>query len=113
MADQWQVVYYVSPSGNNPVKEFLDAAKPLQKAKVLRILFHIHEYGLQVATPHIKKLAGTPLWEIRILGEDGVRVLYVTQSEKRIVLLHAFYKKTQKTLRRDIAVALSRYKELT
>lgn len=56
----WKVIYYISASGDNPVKNFLDA-RPKAKLKALRILFHIEEYGLETAVPHIKKLSSTPL----------------------------------------------------
>ncbi|MDD5147791.1 MAG: type II toxin-antitoxin system RelE/ParE family toxin [Candidatus Daviesbacteria bacterium] len=105
--DKWKVVYYISSSGNNPVKEFLDANLKA-KIKALRIFSNVEEYGLISVIPHIKKLTGTPLWEIRILGEDSVRILYVTEKEKQILLLHAFVKKTNKTPQREIKIALER-----
>ena len=106
----WKVIYYISARGKNPVKEFLDL-HPKAKLKALRILSHIEEFGLSVAIPHIKKLSGTPLWEIRILGEVSVRILYAVLTDKQIVLLHAFIKKTNKTPRREIELSLSRLKE--
>lgn len=72
---------------------------------------HCEEYGLQGITPHSKKLIGTPLWEIRILGSDNVRVLFVTLVERQILLLHAFQKKRQKTPPKEISIALSRLTE--
>jgi phage-related protein len=109
---KWQVIYYVSSSGNNPVKDFLDSADSKRKTKALRLLFHIEEYGLQAVIPHIKKLSGLPLWEIRMLGQDSIRILFVTRISSRVVLLHAFFKKTQKTPGKEIAIALARLKEL-
>lgn len=111
MDTQWHVIYYISASGDIPVRDFLDTAGPALKAKALRILLHIEEYGLQAAIGHIKKFTGTPLWEIRILGGDSARILYVTQVGKRILLLHAFYKKTQKTPSKELAIALKRLRE--
>lgn len=108
---RWQVIYYISPSGVNPVKEFLDE-RPSAKLKALRIFSYIEEYGLTTAIPHIKKLTGTPLWEIRILGQDNVRVLYVTRSQKQILLLHAFEKQTDKTPPKEIRIALQRKMDL-
>jgi len=108
---KWKVLYYVSPSGNIPVKDFLDVTKPSIKAKAFRIFQTITEYGFTTAIPHIKKLSGTPLWEVRILGEDNVRILYVTKSQKKILLLHAFYKKKQSTPKKEIDTALARMKE--
>ncbi len=107
MDKRWHIYYYISPRGNNPVKDFLDA-RPKAKVKVFRILQNIKEYGLTIVIPHIKKLADTPLWEIRILGEDSVRILYITKQEKKIFLLHAFIKKTDKTPEKEIKIALSR-----
>ena len=109
--DKWKVTYFVSASGTNPVKDFLDVNLKA-KVKALRIFSNIEEYGLASVIPHIKKLAGTPLWEIRILGEDSVRILYVTRSEKQILLLHAFVKKTYKTPLKEINVALKRLREV-
>lgn len=107
----WKVVYYISATGENPVKKLLDA-HPKAKLKALRILSNIEEFGLSYAIPHIKKLTGTPLWEIRILGEDSVRVLYVTKQGKQILLLHAFMKKTDKTPRKEIDISLARLSEI-
>ena len=103
----WSVIYYVSPTGDNPVKEFLDANLKA-KVKASRIFSNIEEYGLNSIIPHIKKLTGTPLWEIRILGEDSVRILYMTKQGKQVLLLHAFFKKRDKTPSKEIKIALSR-----
>ena len=98
MANSWQVIYYISPSGKIPVKEFFDAAGPKIKTKALRILVTLQEYGLQAIISHVKKLTGTPLWEIRILGGDNARILFVTHLEKQILLLYAFVKRTNKNI---------------
>ena len=46
-------------------------------------------------------------------GRDGIgRAVYVTTQERRIVILHAFRKKTRKTSRSASRIALSRLKEL-
>jgi phage-related protein len=54
-----------------------------------------------------------PLWEIRMKGRDGIsRALYVTAVERRVVVVRVFVKKTQKTPRREIRLALERAKEV-
>jgi len=108
----WKVIYYISATRENPVKKFLDV-HPKAKLKALRILSHIEEFGLSYAIPHIKKLTGTPLWEIRILGEDNARILYVTKQGKQILLLHAFVKKTDKTPRKEIDISLARLSKIS
>ena len=51
--DKWRINYYISLSGSNPVKEFLDANLKA-KIKALRIFSNIEEYGLASVIPHIK-----------------------------------------------------------
>lgn len=109
--DKWKVIYYISPTGDNPVKEFLNI-HIRAKVKAIRILSHLEEYGLLSIIPYVKKLTGTPLWEIRILGKDNVRILYVSRKEKRILLLHAFEKKKDKTPKKEIDTALNRLAEI-
>jgi len=69
--------------------------------------------GLEnVREPHIKHLEG-PLWEMRLKGKDGIsRALYVTARKKRVVIVRVFIKKTEKTPRREIEIALTRAKEV-
>lgn len=106
----WQVVYFVDNKGNNPVSKFLDTLSGRQQSKVLRILHNIEEYGLSSVIPHVRKLSGTPLWEIRILGQDNIRVIYVVPSKLKVIVLHGFIKKKQKTPFKEIDIALSRFK---
>ena len=98
---------------NQSVVGEIDALPPDMRAKLDHIVRMIEELGLhQVREPYIKALRGK-LWEIRIKGRDGIaRAIYVTVKERRIVILHAFRKKTRKTPEAAIRTALSRMKEL-
>lgn len=107
----WRVVYYVSSRGENPVSKFLDECSKKQQNKILRIFQHLQEYGIQVAIPHIKKLTGTPFWEIRILGKDNIRIIYVVEINQLVVLLHGFFKKSQKTPLKEIEICYQRYSD--
>lgn len=110
MDEGWQVIYYIDAQGKNPVSEFLDTLSDNQQSKILRILNNIKDYGLTSIIPHVKKLSGTPLWEIRILGGDNIRVFYVVPNRLRVVVLHGFIKKKQKTPIKEIEIALNRFK---
>ena len=62
--------------------------------------------------PHVKHLEG-PLWEMRMKGRDGIsRAIYVSARGRRIVVVRVFVKKTAKTPRRELDLALERAKEL-
>lgn len=79
------------------------------RARLRKIGELIQNYGLErVHEPHIKHVEGR-IWEIRLIGRDGIaRALYVTASGKRVVIVRVFVKKTQKTPRHEILLALKR-----
>jgi phage-related protein len=83
------------------------------QARFLRLAERIVSVGLEsVSEPHVKHLEGK-LWEMRLTGRDGIaRALYVTAFGRRIVVVRAFVKKTQKTPRSEIELALQRAKEV-
>lgn len=83
------------------------------QAAFRRIVEMIGSHGLErMREPYVKHLDG-PVWEMRMKGRDGIaRAAYVTATGKRVVVVHVFGKKTQKTPRREIETALRRAKEV-
>jgi phage-related protein len=56
---------------------------------------------------------GDGLLELRLKGSEGIaRVFYCTQVGRRIVMLHSFVKKTNRTPPRELEIALNRMKEV-
>ena len=54
-----------------------------------------------------------PLWEMPLRGRDGItRAIYVAAGGRRVVVVRAFVKKTQRTPRQEIRLALNRAKEV-
>ena len=84
-----------------------------QRARFMRIGTLIQGHGLErVHQPHVAHLEG-PLWEIRMKGKDSIaRALYVTRTSQRVVVVRVFVKKTQKTPRRELELALKRAEEI-
>jgi len=82
-------------------------------ASFLLIARLIESEGLEnVREPYVKHLEA-PLWEMRMKGRDGIaRAFYVTAVGRRVVVVRVFTKKTQKTPRREIELALRRAKEV-
>jgi len=79
------------------------------QARLARIAGLIEQNGLErVGEPHVKHIEGR-LWEMRLRGRSGVaRALYVTAAIQRVVIVRAFVKKTEKTPRREIDLAMAR-----
>jgi phage-related protein len=62
--------------------------------------------------PHVKHIEGR-LWEMRLQGRSGIsRAMYVTAVGQHVVIVRVFVKKTEKTPRREIDLALSRAKSI-
>ncbi len=98
---------------NEAVEAELEALPADIRAKLVRIIDLITTFGLEnVHEPYIKHIEGK-IWEMRMKGKDNIgRALYVTAKGKRVVILHAFIKKTQKTPGKAKRLAQQRLKEL-
>jgi len=83
------------------------------RAKLAHLIELMVAVGPQrMREPHVKPL-GDKLWEMRMSGKDGIaRAIYVLGTGRRIVILHAFVKKTRKTSPAAIRLAQKRAKEL-
>jgi phage-related protein len=98
----------------NPlVQAELNALASDVRARLGRIARLIEEHGLaSLREPHVKHLEGR-LWEMRARGRDGIaRAIYVTAKGERVVIVHAFEKKTEKTPARALETARERAKKV-
>lgn len=105
------VIYYEDLHGRIPVKDFIHALSEVPKDKVFRAIRPLVEFGLGSYLLNTKKLVGTPLWEVRVLGKDSIRIFFAVVVNGIILILHGFVKKTQKTPSREIGVAMKRLEE--
>ncbi|MFZ1085681.1 MAG: type II toxin-antitoxin system RelE/ParE family toxin [Terracidiphilus sp.] len=105
---RWSVGYL-----NEEIKEALDTLPVDLRASFQRIVELIQTHGLErIREPYLKHLEGQ-LWEMRLKGKSGIaRAIYVTAVGMRIVIVHVFTKKTQKTPRQEIAQARKKAKEV-
>lgn len=90
----------------------LEALPADVRARFRRIVELIQGHGLEkMREPHVKHLEGR-LWEMRMRGRDGIaRAVYVTAVGKRVLVVRVFVKKTAKTPRHEIELALRRLGE--
>lgn len=107
----WNIIYYESSGGDIPAYNFIESLTPIAKSKVSNTLDLLTEYGIKLGLPHVKKVIGTELWELRILGGDSVRLFYIATSRKTFLLVHGFIKKSQKVPKKEIKIAVARLKE--
>lgn len=95
------------------VRDELAALPEDVQARFKRIVQLIQASGLEkVREPYVKHLEGK-LWEMRMSGQDQIgRAIYVTVTGRRVVVLHLFVKKTQKTPTQALRIARQRAKEV-
>ncbi len=88
------------------------ALPPKILAKMLHIFELIEMAGAKLGEPYTKPL-NNGLFEVRAKAKEGIgRSIYCYQKGQKIIILHSFVKKDQKTPKRDLEIALRRKKEI-
>jgi phage-related protein len=103
----WTITYY-SESVQNEI-----LAMPTGfLARFLKYTDRMELYGPDLGMPHTRSM-GEGLFELRLNAAEGIaRVFYCTIIGKRIVILHQFTEKTEKTPPKELAIARRRLKEV-
>jgi phage-related protein len=108
---EWTVEFYRDSYHREPAAEFLDSLPVVSRAKVVRLLNLLAEYGVLLKEPYTKQVKGK-IRELRVADQIGaVRILYFGFTGRRFILLHGFIKKTDKIPKREIEVAEKRMKD--
>lgn len=105
---KWNIVYY-----NKVIEEQILAMPESLLARYLRMADLMIEMGPNIGMPHTKYM-GDGLLELRLKGKEGIaRVFYCVVMQHKIMILHSFIKKTQKTPLKELKLAKSRMMEVT
>lgn len=89
------------------LRDFPDAARSRAGAELLAI-----QLGAEPSDWKPMKSVGSGVREIRIRDASGAfRVMYLATLPDRVLVLHAFQKKTQQTAKQDIELAAKRLRE--
>ena len=81
-------------------------------ADYARIVELLMEFGPNLRMPHSRAMGGG-LFELRPRGREGIaRVFYCFVIGQRVVILHAFVKKTSATPEKELKIARKRMKEV-
>lgn len=102
----WEIDYH-----DEKVQEDVLALPAGLLARYFHLTDRMIEYGPDLGMPHTRAM-GSGLFELRLKSQEGIgRVFYCTLVGRRIVMLHQFVKKTDKTPPKVLAVARKRMKE--
>ena len=107
MVGNWTITYYSAA-----VQEEILAMPAGLLGRYLRYADRMEVYGGDLGMPHTRAM-GDGLFELRLKAAEGIgRVFYCTLVGRKIVMLHQFVKKADKTPTRELAVARRRMKEI-
>ena len=103
--------FYDLPDGSEPVKDFLDSLDDKMRAKMLRSVQLLEDFGPALRMPYSEPIRNGIL-ELRAkVGSDISRVLYFFFVGKKAILTNGFIKKTNKTPESEIEKAEKYRKE--
>ncbi|SRR6266571_1131065 len=103
----WKIVYY-----SEDVMRFVDNLPVGIRACYARITERMIVHGPNLGMPYTRAM-GEGLFEVRAHGREGIaRVLYCTTVGHKIVMLHGFVKKTDKTPEKELKIATLRLRKV-
>ena len=104
----WRITFY-----NKKVKLQVLAFPEGVLASFLHVAELIEQFGPKIGMPFTRSI-GSGLFEIRAKGKEGIaRALYCCLAGKELVILSVFVKKTQKTPKKELALARKRMKVMS
>ncbi len=104
----WTIEFYVESSGASPVEEFLDSLDVKTRARFRWSMEQLRLRNVRAREPVVRHPEGD-LWELREESPANIfRIIYFFFTGRRIVLLHGFQKKSQRTPCKEIDIARRR-----
>ena len=104
---EWSIIFY--ERGNiAPIRKFLETLDERTQVRFAWSIEQLRLRNVQARKPLVDHIEGK-IWELREESQTNIyRLLYFFATGRRIVFLHGFQKKTQKTPAREIAMAVKR-----
>lgn len=104
------VRFFRTSAGNEPVRDWLKALEREDRRAIGEDI-KTAQFGWPIGMPLIRKLE-KGLWEVRTTLEDGIARVMFTVQDTRMILLHGFIKKSQKTPKNELDTARKRLKRV-
>jgi phage-related protein len=106
--EEWSIVFYTDERGNEPVGEFLRSLDLRAQARFTWSIEQLRIRNVQAREPLVRHIEGR-IWELRRESTTNIyRLFYAFLSRRRILFLHGFRKKSQRTPRNEIEMASRR-----
>jgi len=105
-----KVVFFRTERGSEPVREWLKSLS-LDEMRTIGEDIKTVQFGWPLGMPIVRKIE-TGLWEVRSRSVDRIARILFTIQNGRMVLLHGFIKKSNKTPQDDLSLARRRLAQL-
>jgi phage-related protein len=100
------VTFYCTDAGNEPVRDWLRELARNDK-RIIGEDIKTAQLGWPLGMPLIRKMDKN-LWEVRSSLPDGIARVFFTVDGSRMILLHGFIKKSDKTPKNELNTAIAR-----
>lgn len=109
---EYKVYYYQnSRTQRAPVLEYIQKIPIKDRAKIAAYITLLRDWNGRLDEPYSRYIR-SGIRELRVdFARNRHRVFYITVEGKKIILLHAFLKKTPKTPEQEITRALNNFKD--
>lgn len=98
-----EVIFYDTPNGDEPAREFLDSLDKKMQAKMAQTIAMLRDYGWELREPFSKALE-SDIFELRAKqGSNITRVMYFFVVGNKAILTHGFIKKLKKHRREKLS----------
>lgn len=105
----YTAIYYKRSSGREPVKDYMHLFREEERVEIFNSIVVLVEKEGRLLAPHSKHIF-KKIWELRIqFLNHHHRILYFIGPNRKIVLLSAFLKKSNKTPQSEIKKAYQYY----
>lgn len=102
--------FFQMTSGREPVRDWLKSL-PADQRRIIGEEMKTVQFGWPLGMPLVRKLEAG-LWEVRVRLPDQIARILFTCHGSRMILLHGFIKKSQKTPLEDLELAKNRLRML-
>ena len=103
----WEIVYY-----SDDLQQTILRFPANLQARYIHLTERMLTFGPHLGMPHTQAMGGG-LFELRLKSKEGIgRVFFCTLPAQRIMMLHAFVKKSAKTPAKELKIARQRINEV-
>jgi phage-related protein len=108
MDNEFEVVFFSNLNGKEPVREWLSGLSKKEKYEISKDIAKV-QIAYPFKMPLVKSLGGG-IFEIRSKLPNKISRIFFCLKGRKIVLLHAFIKKTQEIPQKELNIVKERYK---